>query len=316
MATISAIICTYERYDLLPKAIGSLAKQTLAYDDFEIIVVDNSPDHAYSAQIAKHFEPIPNLQWIIEKTPGLSNARNVGTRAAKAPIVAFMDDDAIASPGWLKAYVSAFAAFGGSAAVAGGRVDPIWGAPRPKWLHESLLGYVSVVNWGGVARVAADSEWVAGTNIAFRVEPLLSLGGFSVNLGRNRGGHALLSNEEIEVVRRLKDAGGQLVYVPDAVIEHLVPPERLTQAWFRRRVAWQAVSEYLQDSKRLFEAAPRYWSDVTSFYARLAPKYRTPRGLWTEQEDPDMFRRQMSAVYNFTVASLAGFNGLDGAEHA
>jgi glycosyltransferase involved in cell wall biosynthesis len=293
----------------LPKAIESLSRQTLAPDSFQIIVVDNSPDHERSEQEARALRGYDNLQWIVEKTSGLSNARNVGARAAAAPLIAFMDDDAIAAPGWLDAYIAAFDTFGPLAHAAGGRVDPLWGAPRPTWLADAMLGYVSVVHWGGVARFAAAREWVAGTNIAFRRDALLAAGGFHVGLGRNRTGHALLSNDEIEVLARLADAGGRLLYVPDAVVEHLVPTERLTQSWFRRRAAWQAVSDYLQDPRTLYENAPRYWPDVADFLSRLPPKYRGPRGLYVEQTDPEMFRRQTGAIYNFTVATLAGFQG-------
>ena len=307
---IAAVICTYDRYDLLPKAIESLSKQTLAADKFQIIVVDNSPDHAGSEREARAFRGHDNLQWIVERTSGLSNARNVGARATTAPLIAFMDDDAVAAPVWLEAYIAAFDKFGTAAQAAGGRVDPIWGAPRPSWLPEEMLGYVSVVNWGGAARFADAREWVAGTNIAFRRDALLAAGGFHVGLGRNKTGHALLSNDEIEVLARLGETGGRLLYVPEAVVEHLVPPDRLTQSWFRRRVAWQAVSDYLQNPKALYENAPRYWADVADFLTRLPPKYRGPRGLYAEQSDPELFRRQTSAIYNFTVATLAGYQGL------
>ncbi|HEY4114610.1 MAG TPA: glycosyltransferase family 2 protein [Rhizomicrobium sp.] len=309
---VTAVICTYDRYDLLTGAIDSLTRQTLPADQLEILVVDNSPDHAHSQKVSKNFAGIPNLKWLMETRPGLSNARNVAIREARAPIVAFMDDDAAAEPTWLEWLLKAFQRFGDDAVAAGGRVKPIWAVDRPAWLHEKLLGYVSVVDWGGITRFAAPQEWVAGTNIAFRVEPLRKVGGFSVHLGRNRGGHALLSNDETEVVEKLTAAGGRLLYVPEAIVNHLVPPERLTQAWFRRRVAWQAVSEYLQRPAELFDRAPAFWNDVTDFYAHLPPKLRTPRGLWAEQRDAELFQRQMSAIYNFTVASLAGFHSLEG----
>jgi len=309
---ITAAICTYNRYDTLGSAIESLTRQSLAAHDFEIIVVDNSPDHDQSAEIAKDYRAVANLRWLIEKTPGLSNARNVATREATAPLIAFMDDDAVASPGWLQTLIAAFDAFGAPCQIVGGRVDPIWGAPQPAWLPDSLLGNVSVVDWGGKDRFAAKGEWVAGTNIAFRVEALKAVGGFAVNLGRTRGGQALLSNDETDVIERMTAKGAKLVYSPSAAVSHLVPAERLTQAWFRRRVAWQAVSDYMLDSPGLFEKAPDYWRGVTEFFARLPPQHRNPRGLYVEQHDPEMFRMQMSALYNFTVALLAGFNGLEG----
>ncbi|HEX4077731.1 MAG TPA: glycosyltransferase family A protein [Rhizomicrobium sp.] len=308
---ISAVICTYNRYDLLPASIASLEQQSISSREFEIIIVDNSPDQEASEAFSKSFRSHDNVRWIGESKPGLSNARNVGARAAAAPLIAFMDDDAIAEPHWLAELQAAFSRFGESAQVAGGRVDPIWGAPRPTWLPDDLLGFVSVVNWGGEARYAGTKEWVAGTNIAFRTEPLLAVGGFSIHLGRNGAGHALLSNDENDVISRLREVDGQLVYAPKAIVSHLVAPERLTQPWFRRRTVWQATSEYLQDPKHNFDLGPRYWNVVTDFYSRLPSRDRTPRGLYLEQSSPDMFRLQLSALHNFTVALLSGFNGFE-----
>jgi len=309
---ITAAICTYDRYDLLAKAIASLREQTLAEGDFEILVIDNSPDRARSEVASQDYLLMPNLRWAIEKTPGLSNARNVATKLAQAPIIAFLDDDAIAAPGWLEALLATFEEFGAGARVVGGRIDPIWGAPRPAWLPDSLLGFVSVVDWGGSARFAGEREWVAGANIAFRVDALTEAGGFPVHLGRKHGGQALLSNDESDVIERMSAKGARLIYAPDAIVEHLVPADRLTQSWFRRRAAWQAVSDYLMDSERAFAGAANGWRGVTAFYAHLPPKYRTPQGLYMEQENPEMFAMQMSALYNFSIALLAGFNGLKG----
>lgn len=311
MPNITAAICTYNRYDTLPKAIVSLTRQNLPADQFEVIVVDNSPDHGRSREISQDFDEIANLKWIVEKTPGLSNARNVATANAGAPIIAFLDDDAIASPSWLDKLLGAFARFGERANMAGGRVDPLWGAPRPEWLADDLLGFVSVVDWGGIARFAGKDEWVAGTNVAFRVDALKDAGGFCTSLGRTGSGHSLLSNDESDVIARMGAKGGRLLYVPEAVVEHLVPADRLTQSWFRRRAAWQATSDYILDPVRQFNQASSYWNGVMDYYARLPPKYRNPRGLYVHQSDPEMFRMQISALYNFTIALLSGFQGIE-----
>jgi glycosyltransferase involved in cell wall biosynthesis len=308
---ITAAICTYDRYATLPKAVASLTRQSLPDDQFEIIVVDNSPDHGRSHEISEDFSEIANLKWIVEKTPGLANARNVATESAVSPLIAFMDDDAIAGTSWLDRLVAAFSQFGGDAQMAGGRVDPVWGASRPHWLSDDLLGYVSVVDWGGLTRFAAKNEWVAGTNIAFRLDALRAAGGFSAELGRKRGGEVLLSNDELDVVARIQQMGGRLLYVPDAVVDHLVPADRLKQSWFRRRAAWQAVSDYLQDSVPMFEQAPGHWRAVTEFFARLPPKHRNPRGLYVHLDDPEMFRMQISALYAFTVCLLSGFRDIE-----
>jgi GT2 family glycosyltransferase len=309
---ITAAICTYNRYDRLPHAVASVANQSLSSPDIEILVIDNSPDPLRSKAVSECFRHIPNLRWTIEKTAGLSNARNAALNLARSQLIAFLDDDAIASPVWLETLIAVFAEFGDAARVVGGRVLPLWGAPRPAWLPDRLLGFVSVVDWGGTTRFAGGKEWVAGTNIAFRVEALRAAGGFPVHLGRKRGGQSLLSNEETEVIAQIAAKGGRLVYAPAASVEHLVPPERLTQPWFRRRAVWQAVSDYMLDPEQAFEQAPEYWRGVTEYFAHVPPNLRTPRGFYADQDEPDLFGMQILALYNFTIAQLSGFNGLDG----
>jgi glycosyltransferase involved in cell wall biosynthesis len=94
---LSAVICTYNRYDLLPEAIESLVKQDGPVDLFEIIVVDNSPDQAGATRFGQRYSGLSNLTYLVEPKPGLSNARNKGTAVALGRIVAFIDDDARAS---------------------------------------------------------------------------------------------------------------------------------------------------------------------------------------------------------------------------
>jgi glycosyltransferase involved in cell wall biosynthesis len=306
---ITISICTYDRYDLLRTAIDSACAQQLN-EDFRILVVDNSPDHARAEAFGKLFVGVPNLSYVVEKIPGLSNARNVSARLCGTEFISYMDDDAIASPGWLKEILAAFDAFGPEAMVVGGQVRPIWGAPRPSWLHDSLLGNLSVVDWGGDARIAATREWFAGTNISFRTGAILSRGGFSTNLGRNGSGAALLSNEEIQLLEQIRSEHGTLVYAPLAYVDHLVDSRRLTRSWFRRRFAWQAVSDFLMDSNRHVNDAPAHWKDVVRYFNQLPPHERTIRGFIHETDDKDLFNWQLGAIYMFTLATLAGFDGV------
>src|SRR5947209_16321032 len=110
---LSAIICTYNRYDLLPETIDSLVEQDVPAGLLEIIVVDNSPDQAGAARFGQRYAALPNLTYLVEPKPGLSNARNVGTAAALGGIVAFIDDDARAPPSLAKELPPAHAAFDG-----------------------------------------------------------------------------------------------------------------------------------------------------------------------------------------------------------
>ncbi len=306
---IAIAICSYERYDVLPTAIDSAIRQTLDDDAYKIFVIDNSPDHERAKSYAAQFKDIPNLTYVLESTPGLSNARNAAMRICETEFISFMDDDAIASPVWLERILEAFDAHGEKTKVVGGRVKPLWGAPRPPWLHDSLLGYLSVVDWGAPMRIASVDEWFAGTNISFRTRVALECGGFSTMLGRVGSGASLMSNEEKELLERISAIGGQFVYAPEAYVDHLVAPERLTHTWFRKRAAWQAVSDFTMiPNKQSFKCASR-WKDTMRYFGELPPHERTIRGFVFDTDDPNLFHWQLGAIYTMTMMTLAGFEG-------
>src|SRR5207302_6704928 len=95
-AQITAAICTYCRWELLSGALASVARQDLALDQFEIVVVDNSPQVGLSNRPEDVYSSIPNLRWIRAPSAGLSDARNLATAACPTPLIASLDDDAIA----------------------------------------------------------------------------------------------------------------------------------------------------------------------------------------------------------------------------
>ncbi len=169
MKKISAVICTYKRYDLLKKAIESLISQSIPSSEYEILIIDNTPNAKFGEgkSSCEQYSDIPNLRYLFEDIPGLSNARNVGIRESSSEIIAFLDDDAIASKSWLEEIVLGFQSFE-KVGVVGGKISPIWEQDRPSWLVDDLKGYVSVVDWGGRLRIASDEEWFAGANIAFK----------------------------------------------------------------------------------------------------------------------------------------------------
>src|SRR5688500_1159421 len=252
---ISATVCTFQRYDLLKQAIYSLQRQTLEASRYEILVIDNSPDPELSKCASLDYAAIGNLRWIYEDTPGEANARNVALAHATAPIVAYLDDDATASPGWLEAMLSGFAT-GDAVRAVGGKVTPVWGGPRPTWLHDDLLGYLSVLDWGEELRAIEWGEWLVAANLAFRVAAVTEVGGFRTHLGRRLGEQVLMSNCDMDVIDMLRSRGFRAVYNPAAAIDHLINPGRLSQTWMRRRAVWQAVSDYLTNPEGHSREAP------------------------------------------------------------
>lgn len=308
---ISAVICTYNRYDVLVKAIDSVLTQSLDRKLWKLYIIDNSPDQEQAAKWQEKYKKTPNMHYHLEPIPGLSNARNVAAKICGTKYISFLDDDAIASTSWLEKVLEAFEKYGDDAGIVGGRVDPMWAKPRPSWLGDKLLGHVSVVNWGGALRIAGESEWFAGANISFVTDLINKFGGFSTSLGRIGSGNSLLSNEESDLVHKIQNAGKKMIYAPEAQVDHLVEEKRLDKGWFRRRLAWQAVSDFIMDSDAAIAKTQDHWNGVKDYYNHIPPEYRSLKGLFYETDDPGMFEWQLGAIYMATQLNLSGFKGLE-----
>ena len=301
---LSVAVCTYNRHDVLPGAIDSLLKQDCEPDFLDIIVIDNSPDQLAAEQFSQRYASEPRIRYVLERVPGLSNARNRATALARADLIAFVDDDAIAAPNWSTRIVQAFDAAGGRAAVIGGRVLPRWVGSKPSWLGDDLLKYLTIIDWGGRFRELPPHQWLAGCNIAFDKNALVAVGGFSRALGRIGSGLSLLSNDETDVMEKINATGRVSMYCPDAVVEHIIDPTRLTQSWFRRRAAWQAVSEFIKDPERTTAYAP-----AAAEHMRLLLRdglRENPMGFFRQTEDPNEFKHDVALIYDLVVATLAG----------
>src|SRR5579863_300943 len=298
---LSAVICTYDRYALVGDAIESLLRQETGDEAIEIIVVDNSPNHDAAAEFAGRYAGAPGFSYVIEPRSGLANARNVGMRKASGRIVAYIDDDARAAPSWAGQLIRAHDVVGDTAGAVGGRVLPRWSVPPPDWLAPELFGYLSVLDLGGGMRDLTAGEYLCGCNLSFDRDALISIGGFSTSLGRHGSEAALLSNEELDVCNRLLALGRRVVYAPAATVEHVIPAERLTRRWFRRRVCWQAVSDILMTPDRSVEIAA-----AASRSLAQNGRARDPMRLFSETSDPAVFREELHILSSLVALALCG----------
>lgn len=238
---ISAIICTHNRAQYLGAAIDSLLAQTLG--DAEVIVVDNASTDA-TAEVVQARLSDPRVQYVYEATLGLSTARNTGAKAAKGDILAYLDDDAVASPEWLASLLEVYLR-NDKVAIAGGKVTLLWppGVQHPPvWLSDDLASGLGAYDLGDQLRYIKNPGLTPrGLNYSLRKTFLDSVGGFDVNLGRV--GKNLLSNEELHMTQLALKQGWHVVYVPQALAAHNVSPARLKPGWFLSRSWWQGISE-------------------------------------------------------------------------
>jgi GR25 family glycosyltransferase involved in LPS biosynthesis/glycosyltransferase involved in cell wall biosynthesis len=253
---LTLCICTYNNYRLLYKSLIAAINQNVGVNQYDIIVLDNTPEEIIEelseldAKILKDLRALcwvrPNAQYVYKETDGLSGARNECIELCSTELIHFIDDDAIADRDLVKNMISKFT--NPNVGVVGGRIDPCWSeAARPDWLSDDQLGNLSVADFSDEDIILQETNspvWLVGANICFRTDLLKEVGGFNTALGRKGRTKTLLSGEEDEVIRVIaKDH--LAIYTPHAKVEHIIQPDRLNQSWFVKRCAWQAASDLL-----------------------------------------------------------------------
>ena len=234
MIRISLIIATHNRAQQLIEALESVVRQDLPPGEWECVVVNNNSADDTRERFAAFAAHCPelNLRMVFESKPGLSHARNRGLRETMASLAAIIDDDERINPGFLRAYASFFDTHP-DAAVAGGRIIAEYPAGRPEWMsHYTERPIANPMDFGPEVRPFPAGRIPGGGNMAFRRSVVAKYGGFDPALGRVNG--KLTGGEESDFFQRLQRGGETLWYVPDAVMWHIIPPQKLTLDYFRR----------------------------------------------------------------------------------
>jgi glucosyl-dolichyl phosphate glucuronosyltransferase len=259
---LHVVVPTYNRIKLLQRTIESLLSAPVPSGlDVTICVVDNNSKDDTEQIVRKiQSEAALPILYIKEEKQGLSHARNAGIQAATGDLVGFIDDDEKIDHDWYNVAAREFAVK--DTQFIGGPYLPEWEIPAPRWLPP---GYHSVI---GVVvpkpRGTFDNDFpgsLMGGNAIVRRNIFDQIGVYSVKLGRS--GKGLLSDEDDEFYQRLLRAGIHGMYVPDLLIHHHVPANRLTRKYHRSWCYWRGASKgYLsrksQESVRHLLGIPRY----------------------------------------------------------
>lgn len=288
---MTVVVPTAGRPDGLQRLLDALSHQQEPEVRWEVVVVDNHPE-------ARVEEAIRGdglcLRVVHEPTPGASAARNRGIDVAKGRWTALLDDDVLPAADWLARLA---AACDDEVDGVGGRVvlDP--SVPLPRWMDTSLSGFVTALDLGPSPRALAEDEYLLTANAAFRTALLRDLR-FDPRLGPRPGAH--LTNDDLDLVRRARDAGARLAWAPDVVVVHDVPADRLTVRWLAGRAYQQGRSDRRLDAATADTARlgglragwwylrdrTRDWWEVTddraTFAAHLVAETARTLGWWRE----------------------------------
>lgn len=234
---ISVIICAYTeaRWDELVAAVESIQQQTLKAREIIVVIDHNS---RLLARVKAHTSGITVIE--NHEAQGLSGARNSGINLAQGAILAFLDEDAVAAPDWL-AHLSA-AYQDANVIGVGGIIEPLWLGGRPNWFPEEF-NWVVGCTYRGMPQTTTPIRNLIGCNMSLRREVFEAIGGFRNGVGRI--GIRPVGCEETELCIRARQLYSQseLLYKPEARVQHRVPPNRANLTYFLSRCYAEGLSK-------------------------------------------------------------------------
>ncbi len=245
MVYLSVLLCTHNPHPgRLARTLAGLAAQTLDVSSWELLLVDNGSTPAIStSSLAAPGPQLANLRIVPEPVPGLTPARLRGIAEARGEVLVFVDDDNVLDPGYLSTALAAFRA-SPRLAAAGGPVRPEFEAPPPVWAEEffPLLalhdhGPAPLIAPGGPA-----APWPAfapvGAGLCLRRSAALdyaaALRGDPARAALDRRAGQLTSGGDNDIVFTALRAGGDVAYLPELALSHLIPASRLDPGYLAR----------------------------------------------------------------------------------
>jgi glycosyltransferase involved in cell wall biosynthesis len=238
--SLSTVICAYTtaRWGDLCQSVESVLAQDFTASNV-VVVIDHCPE---LYQMARDRFGSDERVTVLEnnKDRGLSGARNAGVDAADGDVIAFVDDDAVAEPGWARALMRHYRHE--RVAGVGGYASPVWPEHRPTWMPTEFDWVVGCSYTGQPTQLAAVRNPL-GCNMSLRRSVLDTVGGFRSEVGRV-GSHPV-GGEETELCIRVgaKDPSAMILFDPEARVRHNVSTERTTLRYFRRRCFHEGMSK-------------------------------------------------------------------------
>lgn len=294
--------------------LESLLRQGDLAHSYEIVVVDNGSTDGTRGVVESLSTPGGALRYVSEPIPGLLSGRHRGTLETSAEILVFVDDDIVATEGWLGAILDAFT--DSETQIVGGASTPRFQTDPPPWIsdywihdaHGSRCEWLSLLDMGD-ARRPIDANFVWGLNFAIRRRALMDLGGFHPDNIPRRLQH-FQGDGETGLTIAANAMGYKAVYEPVAKVEHQISSERLTPEYFEARAFYQGVcNSYsaVRARSKPVSTADNRWLTSTRRVLSMFKSTLRPAG---ERGLADRLRLAQEAGYRFHQDALVSYPGL------
>lgn len=281
---VSVVIMTFNRAVTLRRCLESMTVQSLDSNSFELVVVDVSTNPV--TRVIEAFKDSLGIRHFHTANKGVAGNRNFGASKARAPLLAYIDDDCVADPSWLEKLLTSAEMNPGC--LVGGDV---------RNMHPdnavACAGQVITEAVDACFNQLVDSpSFFPGLNFAVPREKYLSIGGCDESFGR-------LAAEDRDFADRWKQSGGKQVRARGAIVIH----------------------EHRTDLKGYIRQYFNYGKGAWRFHALrrarvsgdFSASLKLHKGLWgyTRQPLQDVPARLRTKVYllllTWELANAAGF---------
>jgi mycofactocin system glycosyltransferase len=205
LPSVSIVIPVKDREGELQRCLDSIARVDYPQELVQVIVVDDGSSDD-SARVARESGALVIPSGGTGRGPAA--ARNVGARAARGEILAFIDSDCTASPEWLAELLPAFT--DAAVAAVGGLVDGMCTASVVD-RYEAVMSSLTLGSRERFGSGGDDTFYLPSCNLLVRRAPFLEVGGFA---------DAMHVGEDVDLTWRLRDQGRTIAYLPAGRICH------------------------------------------------------------------------------------------------
>lgn len=265
---VSVVIATSSRYGPVEELLKSLENQT--FRDFEIIMVCIQIDEKMREISSKY-----GARLLEDEGKGRCYARNLGVRKAGGRIVVFLDDDVVLEKSWLELIVKNFRSNSRIGGVGGIPITVKDGKVSSHLaFHDAVYDLMinkaeGLTGWHGKSESCRwKVDFLSGSNMAFRCDVLLQIGGFDENFYWSSIG------EDVDLCLRVSREGCYVILDPRAKAYH--------------------HSDYVQRWSTFHKNDPAFFFALADNQTYLPVKHHIVRGLkWL----PYLLFRFSNALY-------------------
>ncbi|MGH9319881.1 MAG: glycosyltransferase family 2 protein [Vicinamibacteria bacterium] len=234
---VSVLICTYQRHELLEKALTALIRDTTEKPD-QVVVVNGGDAEADRVVASFSGQELPRVELVNTRNVNLATSRNLGLDHCTGEIIGMTDDDAMVFPDWVSALKRAHHAHPEAGAVGGA----VFGSSSDT-LVGRVADLVTFPSWPSARYVRS----LPGVNISYKREVVRRVGYQDVSLARG---------EDVDFNWRVQELGYKILFDPDIKVHHY------------HRATLRGLLRQFYMYGRFYYLVRRKWPEMYALYPR------------------------------------------------